>query len=220
MEAAIQKLVVAVQAGQPEAALSAAEEALQAGHDVNALIDELTVTMRQVGERFERMEIFLPGMMLAARAMQEVMTRLEREMAGQAQTREKKGVVVLGTVQGDIHEIGKDIVATLLRAHGFEVHDLGADVDALEFVRRAEEVEADIIGASALMTTTMPAQQEIIQILQDEGVRDMYHVAVGGAPVNQEWADEIGADSWGENAARAVIIFEQVMAGKKRSCAP
>jgi corrinoid protein of di/trimethylamine methyltransferase len=211
----IQKLVGAVQAGQPEAALAAAEEALQAGHDVNALIHELTVALREVGERFERMEIFLPGMMLAAQAMQEVMARLERELAGQAQTREKKGVVVLGTVQGDIHEIGKDIVATLLRAHGFEIHDLGADVEPLEFVRCAEEVGADIIGASALMTTTMPAQQEIIQILQDKGVREKYHVAVGGAPVNQEWADEIGADSWGENAARAVVIFEQVMAERR-----
>lgn len=211
----IQKLVGAVQAGQAEAALAAAEEALQAGHDAKALVDELTVALREVGERFERMEIFLPGMMLAARAMQEVMARLERELAGQAQTREKKGVVVLGTVQGDIHEIGKDIVATLLRAHGFEIHDLGSDVEPLEFVRRAEEVGADIIGASALMTTTMPAQQEIIQILQDKGVREKYHVAVGGAPVNQEWADEIGADSWGENAARAVVIFEQVIAERR-----
>jgi corrinoid protein of di/trimethylamine methyltransferase len=215
MEDKIQKLVGAVQAGQPEAALAAAEEALQAGHDVKALIDELTVALREVGERFERLEIFLPGMMLAARAMQEVMARLEGELAGQAQTREKKGVVVLGTVQGDIHEIGKDIVATLLRAHGFEVHDLGADVEALAFVRCAEEVGADIIGASALMTTTMPAQQEIIHILQDKGVRDKYHVAVGGAPVNQEWTDEIGADSWAENAARAVVIFEQVMEGRR-----
>lgn len=216
MEETIQKLAEAVQAGQPEAALAAAEEALQAGCEVNVLIDELTVAMREVGERFERMEIFLPGMMLAARAMQEVMARLERELTGQAQVRERKGVVVLGTVQGDIHEIGKDLVASLLRAHGFEVHDLGADVDALEFVRRAEEVEADIIGASALMTTTMPAQQEIIQILRDRGLRDKYHVAVGGAPVTQEWADEIGADSWGENAARAVTIFEQVMAERRK----
>ncbi|MFQ6058031.1 MAG: cobalamin-dependent protein [Anaerolineae bacterium] len=216
----IQRLVQAVQAGEPEAALAAAEEALQAGCEVNALIDELTVAMRQVGERFERMEIFLPGMMLAARAMQGVMARLEQELVRRAQTREKKGVVVLGTVQGDIHEIGKDIVATLLRVHGFEVHDLGADVDALEFVRRAEAVGADIIGASALMTTTMPAQQEIIHILRDKGVRDKYHVAVGGAPVTQEWADEIGADSWGENAAQAVAIFEQVMAERRKSRAP
>jgi dimethylamine corrinoid protein len=110
-----------------------------------------------------------------------------------------------------MHEIGKDIVITLLQVQDFEVHDLGIDVNALDFVRRAEEVKADIIGASSLMTTTMPNQKDIIEILKEKGIRDKYHVILGGAPVTQEWVDECEADSWGENAAKAVEILERAM---------
>jgi len=102
-------------------------------------------------------------------------------------------------------------VITVLQAQGFEVHDLGIDVNALDFVKKAEEVKADIIGSSSLMTTTMPKQREIINILEAKGLRDKYHVILGGAPVTQEWVDESGADSWGENASVAVDILERVM---------
>ena len=116
-----------------------------------------------------------------------------------------------------MHEIGKDIAITMLKVAGFEVHDLGRDVSSLDFVRQAEEVHADIIGASALMTTTMPAQKEIIDILEAKGLRAKYHVILGGAPVTSEWVAEAGADSWGENAGKAVKILEQVMAEKREA---
>ncbi len=119
--------------------------------------------------------------------------------------------MVIGTVEGDIHEIGKNIVALLLEVNGFKVHDLGTDVNALDFIKRAQDVKADVIGASALMTTTMPGQQEIVEILKDMGLRDRFHVTVGGTPVTEEWAGEIGADSWAENATQAVAVLEEVM---------
>jgi len=154
-------------------------------------------------------------MMLAAQAMQAVMRELEPEIQKSATPTEKKGTVVIGTVEGDMHEIGKDIVITLLQVQGFDVHDLGADVNALDFVRKAEEVHADIIGASALMSTTMPGQREIIEFLKEKGVREKYHVILGGAPVTREWVKECGADSWGENAGVAVEILERVMAERR-----
>lgn len=206
-----------VQEGEDDAAVQAAQEALATGCDLNALIGGLTKAMRQVGDRFERMEIFLPEMLLAARAMQAVMKLVEPEMARQAIKREAKGTVVIGTVAGDLHEIGKDIVITMLRAQGFAVHDLGADVNALNFIRKAEEVGADVIGASALMSTTMPAQREIIELLQAKGQREKYHVILGGAPVTRQWVEQAGADSWGENAAQAVSLLEKVMAERRRA---
>ena len=208
-----------VQEGEDDAAVQAAQEALATGCDLNALIGGLTKAMRQVGDRFERMEIFLPEMLLAARAMQAVMKLVEPEMARQAIKREQKGTVVIGTVAGDMHEIGKDIVITMLRAQGFAVHDLGADVNALDFIRKAEEVGADVIGASALMSTTMPAQREIIELLQAKGQREKYHVILGGAPVTRQWVEQAGADSWGENAAQAVSLLEKVMERRRAHAA-
>lgn len=149
--------------------------------------------------------------MLAARAMQGAMGVLRPRLLESGAAMAKRGVIVVGTVKGDVHEIGKDIATTMLRAAGFEVHDLGRDVNALDFVRRAEEVQADIIGASALMTTTMPAQKELVDILVAKGLRDKYHVILGGAPVTSEWVEEAGADSWGEDAGKAVTILEQAM---------
>lgn len=207
----LEKLVEAVKNGERTAAVQAAKQVVGEGADIGQVIEALTAGMREVGERFARMEIFLPEMMLAAHAMQAVMRELEPELAKQARPLEKKGKVVIGTVEGDMHEIGKDIVIALLRAHGFEVYDLGVNVNALDFVRKAEEVGADIIGASALMTTTMPGQREIIEILKEKGIRDKYHVILGGAPVTAEWVAECGADSWGKNAGVAVEILERVM---------
>lgn len=212
--ATLQTLVEAVQNGEGDRALAAARKAVQEGIAINGIVEALTAGMREVGARFARMEIFIPGLMLAARAMQSVMAELETELGQSAVVTEKKGTVVIGTVEGDIHEIGKDIVSTLLRVQGFEVYDLGAGVNALDFVRKAEEVQADIIGASALMTTTMPSQSEIIELLKEMGLRDKYHVSFGGAPVTQEWVDECGADSWGEDAWTAVTILERVIERK------
>jgi len=213
--ATLRTLVEAVQNGQEDQAIAAARKTVQEGVAIDGIIEALTAGMREVGDRFARMEIFLPEMMLAAQAMQAVMRELEPEIQKSATPTEKKGTVVIGTIEGDMHEIGKDIVITLLRVQGFEVHDLGADVNALDFVRKAEEVHADIIGASALMSTTMPGQREIIEFLKESGVREKYHVILGGAPVTREWVKECGADSWGENAGVAVEILERVMAERR-----
>ncbi len=209
---ALDNLVFAVQDGDEEQAVTAARQTISEGVPVATVIDSLTAGLRAIGDRFARQEIFLPEMLLAARAMQAAMTELEPEIAKQPAPTQKKAVVVIGTVEGDMHEIGKDIAITMLKVAGFVVHDLGANVNALDFVRKAEEVHADVIGASALMTTTTPNQKEIVDILVAKGLRSKYHVILGGAPVTKEWVAEAGADSWGENAAIAVKILEHMLA--------
>jgi corrinoid protein of di/trimethylamine methyltransferase len=212
----LQTLVKAVMDGEEGEAVAAAEQVLQEGVAVGTVIEALTAGMREIGEQFARMEIFLPEMMMAAQAMKGVMVVLEPELEKSASVAETKGTVVIGTVEGDMHEIGKDIVVTLLQVQGFEVHDLGINVNALDFVKKAEEVNADIIGASSLMTTTMPNQKDIIEILKEKGIRDKYHVILGGAPVTREWVEQCEADSWGENAGVAVEILERVMKERRK----
>lgn len=207
----LEELVQAVQNGEAEDAVALAEDAMAAEMDPLAVVDALTEGIREVGDRFERMEVFLPEMMLAAQAMRKALEPISPHLDRVKEARGRKGTVVIGTVEGDIHEIGKHIVALLLEVNGFTVHDLGPDVNALEFIKRAQELNADIIGASALMTTTMPGQQEIVDLLKDMGLRDTFHVTVGGTPVTEEWAEEIGADSWAEHASQAVVVLEQAM---------
>jgi corrinoid protein of di/trimethylamine methyltransferase len=207
----LEALVQAVKDGHEDEATVAAQKMVVEGVPVNQVIDALTDGMRDIGDQFARMEIFLPEMMTAAQAMKAVLRELEPAMKEQAAAAQKKGVVVIATVEGDMHEIGKDIVINLLEVSGFEVHDLGINVNALDIVNEAAKVNADIIGASALMTTTMPQQRDLIEILHAKGMRDRFHVILGGAPVTREWVDEAGADSWGENAAVAVEILEGVM---------
>ncbi len=207
----VDDLVKAVMDGDEEEATAAAEHVVQAGVPIDTVIDGLTRGMREIGEQFARMDIFLPEMMMSAQAMKAAMVVLDPEIQKAGAVTETKGTIVIGTVEGDMHEIGKDVVIILLQVQGFEVHDLGINVNALDFVNKAEEVNADIIGASSLMTTTMPNQKDIIEILKEKGIRDKYHVILGGAPVTQEWVDQVGADSWGENAGKAVEVLERVM---------
>jgi corrinoid protein of di/trimethylamine methyltransferase len=208
----LQSLVHAVQDGEDEDALALAQQAMAEKMDPLAVVDALTEAIREVGDRFERMEVFLPEMMLAAKAMQKALEPITPYLEERKAQRQHKGTVVIGTVEGDIHEIGKSIVALLLEVNGYAVHDLGADVNALDFIKRAQELEADVIGASALMTTTMPGQHEIVQLLKDMGLRERFIVMVGGTPVTDAWAEEIGADSWAENAMQAVTVLDKVMA--------
>jgi trimethylamine corrinoid protein len=207
----LQNLINSVIDGDENNAVVATKAVIEEKIPVEEVLSTLTDAIREVGDRFGRMEIFLPGMVFSSNAMKAAMNVLEPEIKALGLVIEKKGSVVIGTVEGDMHEIGKYIVTTVLEAQGFEVHDLGIDVNALDFIRKAEEVGADIIGASSLMTTTMPKQKEIISILEEKGMRDKYHVILGGAPVTQEWVDESGADSWGETASIGVEILERVM---------
>jgi corrinoid protein of di/trimethylamine methyltransferase len=210
-------LVLAVQDGDSELAGELAQKALDEGAGVAETVERLSGGMREVGDQFGCGDIFLPELMLAARAMQSAMGVLQPVLLASSAASVTKGVVVIGTVKGDVHEIGKDIAITMLKAAGFDVYDLGRDVNALDFVKRAEELHADVIGASALMTTTMPAQKELVDILIAKGLRDKYHVILGGAPVTSEWVTEAGADSWGQDAGTAVKVLEKAMAGKAAS---
>jgi trimethylamine corrinoid protein len=208
----LESLTQAVQDGEDEDAQALAQQAMAEKMEPLAVVDALTDAIREVGDRFERMEVFLPEMMLAAKAMQKALEPVAPYLEQLKEQRPPKGTVVMGTVEGDIHEIGKSIVALLLEVNGYKVHDLGPDVNALDFIKKAQEVQADVIGASALMTTTMPGQQEIIELLRDMGLRDRFVVMVGGTPVTDAWAEEIGADSWAENAMQAVTVLDKIMA--------
>jgi trimethylamine corrinoid protein len=211
----LERLVDAVANGEDEEAGALAQQAMAEGMDPLKVVDGLTGAIREVGDRFERMEIFLPEMMLAAKAMQKALEPVTPYLDEGKVERERKGTVVIGTVEGDIHEIGKSIVGLLLEVNGYAVHDLGPDNNALDFIKKAQDLGADVIGASALMTTTMPGQQEIVELLKEMGLRDQFHVIVGGTPVTAAWAEEIGADSWAENAMQAVAVLDRAMEARR-----
>jgi methanogenic corrinoid protein MtbC1 len=163
--------------------------------------------------------MFLPDMMASAEAMRAAMAVLEPELKKQGAERATAGVVVLGTTKGDIHEIGKTLVGTLLTAHGFRVHDLGVDVPGEKFAAKARELGADIVGVSALLTTTMKNQKGVIEALQSEGLRQRVKVMVGGAPVSRRWAEEIGADGYAKDAMSAVALARELMERKTQGAA-
>jgi 5-methyltetrahydrofolate--homocysteine methyltransferase len=193
------------------------QEGLSEGLAPRALLDDGLVTgIREVGELFRRGEVFLPEMMLAAEAWQSGMDVLEPLVAGEARS-EPKGRVVIGTVKGDIHSLGKNIVSTMLKTAGFEVIDLGTDVPASRFVTAALDSRANVIAVCALMTTTMPQQREVIEHVAAAGKRDELFVMVGGASTSESWAREIGADGHGETAADAVALAEAYVAGAEGS---
>ena len=188
-----------VEDGEKEESEALARELLAGGTEPLEILDKLTLTMQRVGDLFANLDIFLPEVILAGEALTAVVDIVKPKLKG-TQRLLSKGKVVIGTVKGDLHEIGKNIVKLMLEINGFEVKDLGYDVDPLDFIKAAEEMGADFIGASSLMSTTMPRQQEIIEFLKDKGLRDKYKVVIGGAPTTQMWADKIGADLYCEDA--------------------
>jgi corrinoid protein of di/trimethylamine methyltransferase len=193
--------------GDADQAAALAQQALEQGVDPVVAIDEAYVPgIRYVGEQFRCGDLYLPDMMLAARAMQKAVAVLEPEMLARSAQRKVLGTVVLGTVKGDIHEIGKNLVSMMLTANGFEVHDLGVDVAPERFVEKVQEVGANMVGVSALLTTTMTGQRAVVEALAAAGLRPDVKVIVGGAPVTRAWATEIGADGYGEDAVGAVTL--------------
>jgi len=170
----------------------------------------LSPGMNQVGVLFERGKLFLPHVMMAADAMSAGVKLLEENMPAGTQ-KKKLGVIVNGTVEGDVHDIGKSIVSTMLQSVGFEVHDIGRDVPVRNFIEKAKEVDANKIGISVLMTTTLQGQREIIDMLKEEGMRSKIKVMVGGAPATQAWAEKIGADCYAENASEAVAKAKELL---------
>ena len=198
--------------GSPDTAAELARQALASGLvPLDAIHHGFVPGMHFVGEEFGQRRMFLPDMMASAEAMRAAICVLDPELRKLGTERPRAGVVVLGTVKGDIHEIGKCLVGTLLTAHGFEVHDLGTDVSGEKFAAAIRERNADLIGMSSLLTTTMKNQRTVIEVLEKEGLRARVKVMVGGAPVTRQWAAEIGADGYGKDAVTAVALARSLM---------
>ena len=205
------RLTQAVVDGEPEDAQAVAARALEMGLDPLACINEgLTPGIDRVGELFASGEYFLPDLILGGDAMKAALAVLEPALAG-SQARKVPAHVVLGTVEGDLHEIGKTLVGTMLTASGFHVIDIGVDQPAAAFLAAVKENGATLIGASALLTTTMLRQQELIEALQEAGLRNQVRVMVGGAPVTEQWAEKIGADGYAEDAIGAVTEAQRLV---------
>lgn len=193
-----------------DAAVSIAKQAIAEGIDpVEMINDGYSVGMSQCGELFDSGEMFLPELIVASDAMVEAVNVLQQAMNVE-NANEKLGVAVIGTIEGDVHDIGKGIVATMLRVYGFEVHDLGRDVPIKAFVDKVKEVNADIVGSSALMTTTMVGQRALEEALKAAGLRDKVKTMVGGAVCTQRWSDKIGSDLYAENATDAVVKLKEM----------
>jgi methylmalonyl-CoA mutase cobalamin-binding domain/chain len=189
-----------------EASESMTRQALEEGIDPAVLANSLTDILGEVGEAFSREDIHLPELVLASRAGKSSMAIIEEALKEKSRKRDSIGRVLLGTVKGDVHDIGKNIVSTLFFAAGFEVKDLGVDVSAADFVAGVREYQPDILGLSALLTTTMAEQRHVIEELKKSDLRDEVRVIVGGAPVSAAFAAEIEADGYGDNAFEAIEL--------------
>lgn len=198
--------------GEAEEAENLAKQALELGIDpMEAINKGFVVGVDHVGDRYSCGEAFLPELVMAGEAMKTAVNVLEPEMAKKGSERKMLGTVVLGTIEGDIHDIGKTLVGTMLSASGFKVFDLGVDVPVMTLVEKARQENADIVGVSALLTTTMIKQRDVVEALDDMGMRPKVKVMVGGAPVTRSWADEIGADAFSEDSVGAVAAAKQLL---------
>ena len=211
----IKAAIEAVIKGDENAAVDVANKVIAEGLDpVEIISDGFAKGMITVGDLFAKEDYALPEVLLSAGAMQDAMDVLDPHIP-RKDAKEKMGVVVIGTVEGDIHEIGKRIVGTMLEVYGFEVHDLGADVSTEKFIEKVKELKADIVATSALMTTTMGRQKKLEEALKEAGMRDSVKTMVGGAAVTKEWADLIGADGYGQDVTEAVEEAKQLVKPSK-----
>lgn len=194
------------------------KEAIEEKINLKELISQgYSEGMAELGEQFSAGDVFLPDLMCASEIMQIATSKIEEELLKSGIQEEKKGVVVMATVHGDVHDIGKGICCSMLKTSGVEVFDLGRDVPAEVIVAKAEEVGADIIGMSSLLTTSMPVQQEVIKLLEEKNIRDKYIVMVGGAPVTKRWAEKIGADAYTEDAAECTKVALKLIQEKRKA---
>ena len=212
-EAVYDELADAVLSFDADIVLESTRKALDLGLGPGDIIENgLGKGLRMVGEKFEKCEIWLMHLVAAAEAAQRAIVELlEPEILKRKEKRTSLGKVVIGTVAGDIHDLGKNIVRALLTAAGFEVHDLGKDVPVKDFISKVRETDANILAASALLTSTAPVQKDVVEALKKEGLRERVKVIVGGAAVSAEWAEEIGADGYAPNAAGAVELAKKLM---------
>lgn len=207
----IEVVYEAILAGEIQKAELEAEKALAVGIEPLELAQKGCIqAIENVGRLFEIGEYFLPQLIASAEAMKAAMSQIE-PMLGTEAKKNKMGAVVIGTVAGDIHDIGKNMVAVMLQANGFEVFDLGVNVSSEKFIDKVRELDPDVIGLSALLTTTMLCQKKVIDLLVKEGLRNKVKVIIGGAPVSEEWAKEIGADAFAEDAVRTVNVVKKLI---------
>ncbi len=182
-------------------------QGLEQGIPPLKLIDSgLSLGIAVIGEKFQTMEIFLPELMMAAKVFLEAMKILEPAILAQGEGRQKRGVAVIGTVKGDVHSIGKDLFGTLLKVAGFEVHNLGVNVHPGKFIEKVEETKAQIVGLSALMTTTMPSMREVIEFFESRRIRENHTILIGGGPVTESYCKKITADAYGDTAQDGVKL--------------
>jgi dimethylamine corrinoid protein len=211
-EELFKKMAASIIDGDSDEAVALARQSIGEGMDpLDAITKGYVVGVNTVGEAFGRGDAFLPELVMAGEAMKAAVTTLDPEMKKRGTERKMLGKVVIATVEGDIHEIGKSLVATMLGASGFEVFDLGVDTPSDKIIGKALEVNADIIAMSALLTTTMVKQREVIEELEKEGLRSKVKVMVGGAPVTREWVTTIGADGYSEDAIGAVMLAKRLL---------
>jgi corrinoid protein of di/trimethylamine methyltransferase len=214
-EVFFEKMRQAILSYDVEAAKIAAQEALKAHIDpLEAIEKGLKEGLKILGDKFGRGEIFLPHLVIATNAVEAATNIFKPAISSENRGELKLGVIVFGTVKDDLHDLGKNIVVSLLRANGFEVHDLGKDVSVEKFIEAAESFKSDIIAASALMTNTRYQQQELIEELKRRGLSDKFKVMVGGGAVTQAWADTIGADDFAKDAIDAVKVAKRLMETK------
>ena len=211
----LKNLTTAIIDGDDDMAAENAKAALNIQLDPLAAVEEgLSKGMDTIGDQFESGEAFLPELLMAAGAFKVAMEILKPEIELQKKDVAKLGTVLIGTVKGDLHSIGKNIVGTVLETKGFDVVDIGIDNGALDIIQEAKKSQADVIALSCLMTTTMPAQKEVIETLEEMNLQDEYYVSVGGGPVTQEWASEIKSNGYGESAVQAAELVKELMSNK------
>jgi methylmalonyl-CoA mutase cobalamin-binding domain/chain len=207
-----ERLTQALNEGEADAAEAIALEALQMNLDPLAIISDVMIpALTEVGRQFQAAEIFLPELLMAGEAAERVSKHMEAAISAQGRTSEPLGIVVLGAVQGDIHDIGKNIVATMLRAHGFRVVDLGRNVAPSAFLNAAKENRAHVVAMSSLMTTTRPLALSTLNLFKEVGVKDSYRLVVGGGCVTRDWAEQSGFDGYSEDAAGAVELCKTLV---------
>jgi methanogenic corrinoid protein MtbC1 len=207
-----QSLVEALRGGEGEAAARLARQLIDEGVEPLEIVQRILVpTLTQVGDDFQDFRIFLPELMMAGEAASCVTAVVESATLAAGRASTSLGTVVLGQVQGDLHDIGRNIVFTLLNSHGFRVVDIGRDVAPSAFLAAAQKEKADIVALSALMTTTLPAQRRTLHLFTEVGARDQFTIIVGGGAASQAWADEIGADGFAADAAGAVELCKEIM---------
>ncbi len=207
----LQQLLQAIVSCDDEESEKWAKAAIEANVNPTRLIETAMQGIEKVGAEFSSGKIFVPELMLAGMGMEKVMALAQKKLLDQGQVPVKRATLVIGSVAGDVHTIGKDLVATLWRAKGFQVHDLGVSVPSARFASAAEELNADIVGLSALMTTTLPEQKEVIELFTRKGLRNRCKIIIGGGVCSQAWADQIGADGYAEDAGRAVELIDRMI---------